>query len=469
MALHGSQKRFDRNDDGRLSALEWSSWYYATYEADREERERSRRNVQAARARRKAALTQLEIGACDILDGLRAYLPEQQLKETLWEMVIHWFSWVLCQKKYYTAKNLSLLDEFCAAYMPGYNIKIQNAKKAGKPLFHEKYQLEESGIGSFWRDSIPRLPRYDPCVLYPNWLQSVLYGISELVEGFTGEGIYEQLGEALESRWEYACVMTPNRAAAEKAVRRWDFPDYYGLRDFLVSQFPQITQRWGWGLEQLREMDEYDILYEIYGDDPDLAIQMWKRMLDTAQDHLQENGDKGAAEHLIQVSMEFLWQGEWPMQPLLQTLKHDEHLARQLFQSASVGMAQESILEACWQYGEQELGQTLLELLRNNPCPHKPIEQEEAWMEEQVAEAAALPEADQEHIVYQYCLVELEGISRPLAYLAGDLPLQVGDDVEVPVGRKNTSRPGRVLQVQEYTRATAPWPPEQTKSVLRKL
>lgn len=45
MALHGGQKKFDKNEDGKLSAGEWQSWYFATYGVDME-REEQRKKAQ---------------------------------------------------------------------------------------------------------------------------------------------------------------------------------------------------------------------------------------------------------------------------------------------------------------------------------------------------------------------------------------------------------------------------------------
>lgn len=41
MALHGNQDKFDRNHDGRLTALEYSRWYYAKYGHDMEMQNRA--------------------------------------------------------------------------------------------------------------------------------------------------------------------------------------------------------------------------------------------------------------------------------------------------------------------------------------------------------------------------------------------------------------------------------------------
>ena len=52
------------------------------------------------------------------------------------------------------------------------------------------------------------------------------------------------------------------------------------------------------------------------------------------------------------------------------------------------------------------------------------------------------------------------------ALLAGELPLSVGDWVKVPFGMENVVKRGKVTSVTRCTRRTAPWPPEETKTVL---
>ena len=214
-----------------------------------------------------------------------------------------------------------------------------------------------------------------------------------------------------------------------------------------------------------------------------LGIAMWRVLLDTAQPCLQEN--ECVAEKLLPNLIERAWlyDGDQAhLTPFLSALE-EERFARQVFQSACVDMLQVDLLRACNRLESMALGTHLLDLLKSSPFPREnwrfPLEHYERALQRGLvlrgrrkpARVAGDVERGQldAGTKYSFCMVQVEGISRPLAYLAGDLPLQVGDDVEVPVGQKNTPRPGRVLQVQEYTRATAPWPPEQTKSVLRKL
>ena len=61
------------------------------------------------------------------------------------------------------------------------------------------------------------------------------------------------------------------------------------------------------------------------------------------------------------------------------------------------------------------------------------------------------------------------GNNRPYAYLTAGLPVKRGDRVRVPYGKKNEPKEGVVRSVGDYTRDTAPWPPEKTKRVLEIL
>ena len=69
---------------------------------------------------------------------------------------------------------------------------------------------------------------------------------------------------------------------------------------------------------------------------------------------------------------------------------------------------------------------------------------------------------------YQYCSVQV-GNNRPYAYLTAGLSVKRGDRVRVPYGKRNEPKEGVVRSVGDYTRDTAPWPPEKTKRVLEIL
>ena len=53
--LYGSQKRFDKNGDGKLKGAEWQRWYWRTFGDEIEAKERHRRNQAAEQARAEVA------------------------------------------------------------------------------------------------------------------------------------------------------------------------------------------------------------------------------------------------------------------------------------------------------------------------------------------------------------------------------------------------------------------------------
>ena len=146
-------------------------------------------------------------------------------------------------------------------------------------------------------------------------------------------------------------------------VRRWNFSENEcACRDLLIADFSDAVRRWT--AEELEDMDTQDLLCETGNSDPQAAVQMMKLLLDTAESHLQE---PEVAEQLLGWDMCDLCRNQFVQAPLLEQLKHDDRLARQLFQSAYVGDAQEDLLDACDWFGEVELKKHLYSLLTQNP------------------------------------------------------------------------------------------------------
>lgn len=161
-----------------------------------------------------------------------------------------------------------------------------------------------------------------------------------------------------------------SRAELEDMVRRWDFSENeWACRDLLIAAFPETVRCWS--TEELFEMDTMDLLVETGEHDPETAIQMMKLLLDTAESHLQ---DPEPAYFLLGNELYDLCLSGYIRPRLLDHLKTDDRLARQLFQSAYVGSPQEDILLSCFQLSERELRQKLLDLLACNPFPHDEIE-----------------------------------------------------------------------------------------------
>ena len=157
---------------------------------------------------------------------------------------------------------------------------------------------------------------------------------------------------------------------AQMCRQRWNFSeDEWACRDLLIAAFPEAVRRWS--TDELSEMDTMDLLVETGEHDPKTAIQMMKLLLDTAESHLQ---DPETAYFLLGNELYDLCLSGYIRPRLLDHLKADDRLARQLFQSAYVGSPQEDILLSCSQMGERDLRQKLLNLLACNPFPHDEIE-----------------------------------------------------------------------------------------------
>ena len=123
------------------------------------------------------------------------------------------------------------------------------------------------------------------------------------------------------------------------------------------------------------------------------------------------------------------------------------------------------LLKAAIEQGKMELAEHLYALLQSNPLPR------EKWSEDP-GEFKALMEkcsdTGDSTPTYRYCLVRVDNGHR-YVYLTAGLPVKRGDLVRVPYGKSNELKEGVVHTVGNYTRDTAPWPPEKTKRVLEIL
>ena len=204
---------------------------------------------------------------------------------------------------------------------------------------------------------------------------------------------------------------------------------------------------------------------------------MWRRLLDIAEPSLKT--DAKTAEKLLP-DWDWLDSPSHNQVLLLLTALDDERFASQLFESAYIGRLQLDVLNACRSCGQEALGQHCLELALKNPCL------EENWKKRLSRVFTTAPSSGTEKprsdtgkpvedtkpddgTVYHYCSVQVQGTRRPYAYLTGGLPLRVGDWVELPFGKDDALRQGQIKAVMDCTRMVAPWPPEQTKTVIRTI
>ena len=249
--------------------------------------------------------------------------------------------------------------------------------------------------------------------------------------------------------------------------------------DRLVKEFPEAFCDW----PEEKRTDGYieDLLQDTYPDQPELAIRMWRMVLDDAGEELQASG---TAEFLLDEYMESVWKEglDFPasLEPILDEL-YDPRFEQQVFQSAYIGEPHEAILFACKELHRDAQAEELFALIEPYLQRGTAYDKKFRKIMEELRKASAPSEKDNvppktaetgkvladDGTVYRYCTVRIEGSTRAYSYLTGQLPVKVDDWVEVPFGAKNVPCRGQVTSVFDCTRLTAPWPPEKTKEVLR--
>ena len=423
MALWGSQKRYDQDGDGRLNSREWTDWYYGTCGHDLEMAARRKRAQAAKRQppppepihvfRPEEAWQEIRKTVLGAIPGGAALLPD------LGRAAVCEITGALAEggppdqaQQEELARLLRQLPE------PVDLEPVLEAGRTGRPLFAEASALTETACGSCWIALMARLSDGsfywdDGPDLAPIWdALGRLHGYFSGT-GLAGANIATMEREtAFERHWEAETIRHPNLERAARQVRRGVFRE--GEEDFalelmigadpaLLERYPQKDWTYLTWEEALRDRTD---------DDPAAGKALWDLLAETAAPALA--ADKSLAAALLEGSWTAAWQPEAP---------------------CAAG--------------------------RPPASPRKP-----ASREKKPARLSDLPPED-DGTVYRYCQVQLPGNAKPYAYLAGAVPVAVGDWVEVPAGARNQVVRGRVLSVQDCVRSAAPWPPEETKSILR--
>lgn len=94
------------------------------------------------------------------------------------------------------------------------------------------------------------------------------------------------------------------QAELEAMVRRWDFTENKdAIRDLLLATFPEAA-----AYDEADSLGAEELLGAIYEKNPDLAVEMWRKVLDVAQEHLQE---LERAEYLLCDLTGDVWYGSY--------------------------------------------------------------------------------------------------------------------------------------------------------------
>ena len=230
----------------------------------------------------------------------------------------------------------------------------------------------------------------------------------------------------------------------------------------IVEHFPELKDEYE--SEALSGMMGAQLLEEVYRTDPQKAIAMW-RSLPEKQEPLQ---DPRRAEDFFYL-LDFLWEhedyNEDVLAPLLDAVRKDDTLAEMVFRSHYVCKLHQYLIRAAIEQDKMELTEHLYALLQSNPLPREKWSEDPSEFDSLMKEYADM---DDSTPTYRYCFVRVDN-SRRYAYLTAGLPVKKGDHVRVPYGKSNELKEGVVHTVGNYTRDTAPWPPEKTKRVLEIL
>ena len=352
-------------------------------------------------------------------------------------------------------------------------------------LFREEAAFSETDCGTFWTELLSTRPVEDYYNrVDPNGLFDLLSELSAAYAYFGGKKDEEMgeaqdyqnaLEEAYNTHWQNKVLLHPDVERAKRLLARGKFPDYEDIcREVLLVEYPEEVPHES--AEDFNELSWEAILDDVFASNTAKGIQMWRRLLDIAEPSLKTDAE--TAEKLLP-DWDWLDSPSHNQALLLLTALDDERFASQLFESASIGRLQYDVLNACRDCGQEKQGQHCLELALKNPYL------EESWEKrfrrvftttlpsgstKPHSHATEKPIADtkpDDGTVYHYCSVQVQGTRRPYAYLTGDLPLKVGDWVELPFGKGDVLRHGQVKAVMDCTRMVAPWPPEQTKTVIR--
>ena len=350
---------------------------------------------------------------------------------------------------------------------------IEKAVRTRTPLFQPEGQLTDKVCGEFWELLIEQLPPYDkeePSMqdgdLYMNrsfgvWnsaehaIEKILRSLLPLDSLFAGDE-----GDTRDNRYLGYFTTHWKRLRGEK-VDPMDYDDSAVAR--IVAQLPELRNEYD--SADLFNMSGEELLEEIYHTDPQKATAMW-RSLPEKQEPLS---DPCRADGFFE-EIDFLWDhlafDAEDFVPLLDAMQADDILAQMVFRSACVCDLQLKLLKAAVALGRQALAEHLYALLQSNSLSAdrwgKYPEEFQAVME---GNHTSQPK---DTTIYHYCTVQVDN-NRPYAYLTAGLPVKRGDRVRVPYGKRNEPKEGVVRSVGDYTRDTAPWPPEKTKRVLEIL
>ena len=358
----------------------------------------------------------------------------------------------------------------------------------GGVLFCEEADLSETDCGTFWTELFSTRPvedyynRVDPDGLFELFSELssayAYFGGKKDEEMGEAQDYKNALEEAYHTHWQNKVLLHPDVERAKRLLAQGKFPDYEDIcREILLVEYPEEVPH-----ETAEDFDELSwerVLDDVFADDLEKGVEMWRRLLDIAEPSLKT--DAKTAEKLLP---DWDWL-ESPTDdqalPLLVALD-DERFVSQLFESAYLDRLQFNVLEICRDCGEETLARHCMDLALKNPCL------DEQWRKRYTQVLAAAPSSKRTkpparalarppvstpakpagESYYQFCNVQFKEDGVTYAYLTGGILLKAGDFVVVPIGDHQAEKLARVTEVFVCSTQNAPYPPEKAKFVLRK-
>ena len=355
-------------------------------------------------------------------------------------------------------------------------------------LFREEAALSETDCGTFWTELLSTRPvedyynRVDPDGLFELFSELssayAYFGGKKDEEMGQAQDYQNALEEAFNTHWQNKVLLHPDVERAKRLLAQGKFPDYEDIcREILLVEYPEEVPHET--AEDFNELSWKRILDNVFADDPEKGMEMWRRLLDIAEPSLKT--DAKTAEKLLP---DWDWL-ESPTDdqalPLLVALD-DKRFVSQLFESAYLDRLQFNVLEICRDCGEETLARHCMDLALKNHCL------DEQWRKRYTQVLAAAPSSKRTkpparalarppvstpakpagESYYQFCNVQFKEDGATYAYLTGGISLKAGDFVVVPIGDHQAEKLARVTEVFVCSTQNAPYPPEKAKFVLRK-
>ena len=160
--LYGSQKRFDKNGDGKLTGAEWQRWYWRTFGDEIEAKEKRRRANAAAEQKRAEIAAGFADRASDIMEWMYQDLERlegerKQHAEQTFQLALYVISLALQTQKIDESMRY-LLRAFWNEFQPTFDESVYQALCAKQVMFAEIGEISEKRLGSFWRNLLDNLP-----------------------------------------------------------------------------------------------------------------------------------------------------------------------------------------------------------------------------------------------------------------------------------------------------------------------